>query len=452
MRSIIISLIFIIFLLFAFFYSKNTFANGDEVHYLLATHSIVYDRDIWLENNYSQGTALVFNPGAVDKIAAKGLDGHLYPVHGIGYSFLLAPFYAFGKRLGTVIFAAFSSGILFYLSYLFSKKITKETNLSLILASAIFLNVPLFNFSVLNFTEAAGAFIIIFVLYSFLNKNWHFPVALALSFLPWIHIRYFSVALILYLLSILKIPKNQKYLGLFFPLSIICYLFFLKITFGSFNPFAPYAAFGSTPPTGYFFQYLISLFIDRQFGLFVYCPLFLFSVPGAFFWFRKNKRSFLLTLLIIIVYLFPIILIDARPGYTPPGRLLVPILPLLLPSLVYFFKERKHIIYKILAVAFYLWGALNMVIALLLPPNHGFVYGDGVAPSLQFLSTHLRLNIQSLFPAFYPNLEFTALHYVWIISIFIFWGFILCHSPFRLGGGRCWPEASKSIKRRKVRQ
>lgn len=422
----IIGLIFVIYLLFAFFYSKNTFANGDEVHYLLAAHSIVYDRDIWLENNYAQGTALIFNPGAIDINAAKGLDGHLYPVHGIGYSLLLAPFYAVGKRLGTVIFAAFLSSILFYISYLFSKKITKEANLSLILASAIFLSVPLFNFSVLNFTEATGAFISMFVLYSLLSsKNWHFLVALALSFLPWIHIRYFSVALILYLLSVLKIPKNQKYLGLFFPLSIICYLIFLKITFGSFSLFAPYSLFGSTPATGYFFQNLITLFVDRQFGLFVYCPLFLFSVPGAFFWFRKNKTSFLLAASVAVAYLFPVILIDARQGYTPPGRFLVPVLPLFLPSLVYFFKEKKHIIYKILAIAFYLWGALNMVIALVLPPNHGFVYGDGVAPSLQFLSIHIGINIHSLFPAFYPNLELTALHYVWIISVFIFCGFMV---------------------------
>jgi hypothetical protein len=430
MRKIIIGLIFTIYFLFALFYSKNTFANGDEVHYLLAAHSIVYDRDIWLENNYNQGIALTFNPGAIDKIAAKGLDGHLYPVHGIGYSLLLAPFYAIGKRLGTVIFGAFLSGILFYISYIFSKKITKEANLSLILASAIFLSVPLFNFSVLNFTEATGAFIFMFVLYSLLsNKNWQLPVAIALSFLPWIHIRYFSAALILYLFSILKIPKNQKYLGLFFPLSIICYLIFLKITFGDFNPFAPYSLFGSTPASGCFFQNLINLFVDRQFGLFVYCPLFLFSVPGSFFWFRKNKISFLLASSIAVAYLFPVILIDARQGYTTPGRLFVPILPLFLPSLVYFFKEKKHIIHKILAIAFYLWGALNMVIALLLPPNHGFVYGDGVAPSLQFLSTYIGINIHSLFPAFYPNLEFTALHYVWIISIFIFWGFLLfCYS------------------------
>jgi hypothetical protein len=435
MRRIIVCLIFVIYLLFAIFYSKNTYANGDEVHYLLAAHSIVYDWDIWLENNYAQGTALTFNPRAIDKIAVKGLYGHLYPVHGIGYSLLLAPFYAVGKRLGTIIFGALLSGVLFYISYLYSKKITKKTNLSLILASAIFLNVPLFNLSALNFTETIGALVSIFVLYHLIDdKSWHFPVALTLSILPWIHIRYFSLALILYLLSVLKIPKNRKYLRLFFPLSIICYLIFIKITLGSFSPLTPYYLFGIASHSSNFFLNLLSIFFDRQFGLLVYCPLFLFSVPGAYIWFRKNKISFLLASSVTVAYLFPVILIDPQGGYTTPARLLVPILPLLLPSLVFFLDEMKNMIYKILALAFYLWGTLNMIIALLLPPNHGFVYRDGIAPSLQYLSTHIGINIQSLFPAFYPHLEFTPLHYVWIISIFIFWGFLLshCSSKFRL--------------------
>lgn len=422
---IFLTLIFIVYVTFGYFYFKNTYANGDEVHFLVATHSIVYDHDIWLENNYTQGINLTFNPGAIDKIVAKGLDGHLYPVHGIGYSLLLAPFYAVGKRLGTVFFSALLLTSIFYLTYIFSKKITKNINLSLILVSVIFLNIPLFNFSALNFTDAVGAFIFIFALYNLLyTKKYYLFVTIALSFLPWVHVRYSFVALILYLFSVLKIPKILKYLRLFFPLSIICYLFFLKITFGSFNPYIPYTLFGDTAFYGHFLWNLTSLFIDRQFGLFVYSPIFLFCFPGTFFWYKRNKLSLLLVLFIMIMYLVPISIIDVRQGYAPPARLFVTLLPLFLPSLVFFFKEMKHVFYKIIATGFFLWSVLNMIIALSLSPNHGFVYGDGVAPSLQFLSMHIGINIQEFFPAFYPNFEITSIHYIWIILIFIFWGFI----------------------------
>lgn len=420
-----LALIPIIYVTFGYFYFKNTYANGDEVHFLVATHSIVYDHDIWLENNYAKGTNLTFNPGAIDKIVAKGLDDHLYPVHGIGYSLLIAPFYAVGKRLGTIFFSALLVSTIFYLTCIFSIKTTKDIKFSLVLSSIMFLSLPLFNFSALNFTDAVGAFVFIFALYNLLyTKKYYLLITFMLSFLPWVHVRYISVALILYLFSILKIPKKLKYLRLFFPLSIICYLFFLKITFGSFNPYTPYILFGDTAFYGHFLWNLSSLFIDRQFGLFIYSPLFLYIVPGMYFWYKKNKLSLLLVLFIMIMYLVPIAIIDVRQGYAPPARLFVPLLPPLLPSLVYFFENMKNVVYKIIATVFFFWSLLNMIIALLLSPNHGFVYGDGVAPSLQFLSMHIGINIQEFFPAFYPNFEITSIHYIWIILIFVFWGFI----------------------------
>ncbi|EKD94502.1 MAG: hypothetical protein ACD_26C00034G0037 [uncultured bacterium] len=422
---IFLFLIFIIYVIFGYFYFKNTYANGDEVHFLVATHSIVYDHDVWLENNYDQKVNLTFNPGAVDKIVAKGLDGHLYPVHGIGYSLLLAPFYALGNRLGTIIFSALLLSAIFILTCMFSNKITKNVKFSLILSLMMFLSHPLFNFSALNFTDAVGALVFILAIYNLLYTKKHYLlVTLILSFLPWIHIRYFLVALILYLYSVFKTSKRQKKLMLVFPLSIVCYFLFLKSTFGSYNPYTPYMIFGDTAFYGHFFWNLLSLFIDRQFGLLVYSPLFLYIVPGTYFWYIKNKKSFFTVLFIAVAYLIPIVIIDVRQGYAPPARLFITLLPLFIPSLVFFFMEMKNVVYKIIATGFFLWSVLNMTIALLLPPNHGFVYGDGVAPSLLYLSMHIGINIQELFPSFYHDMEITSIHYILIILIFIFWGFI----------------------------
>lgn len=427
--TIFLTFIFIIYVVFGYLYFKNTYANGDEVHFLVAAHSIFYDHDIWLENNYSQGVNLTFNPGAVDKIVAKGMDGHLYPVHGIGYSLLIALFYGLGGRLGAIIFSAIILTITFHLAYIFTRKITKESELSLVLLLVTFLSIPLFNFSALNFTDVVGSFIFIFALYNLLyTKRYYLLVTLALSFLPWVHVRYISVALILYLLSILKIPLKLNYLKLLFPLSIISYLVFLKVTFGSFNPYIPYTLFGDTAFYGHFLWNLTSLFIDRHFGLFVYSPIFLFCLPGAIFWYRKNKISLLFVIFITILYLIPIVIIDVRQGYATPARLFVPLLPILLPSLIYFFKNITKIIHKVMAIGFFFWGLLNMIIALLLPPNHGFVYGDGIAPSLQFLSRYVGINIQKLFPSFYPDFEITTVHYIWIILVFGFWGYIFSTS------------------------
>ena len=422
MRSIIISLIFVIYFLFAFFYTKNTFANGDEVHYLLATRSLVYDHDLWLENNYAQGDALLFNPEVRDEIAATGLDGHLYPVHGIGYSLLLTPFYALAGRLGAVFFNVAISAALFVITYLFTKKITQFNNLSLTFTSVVFLSIPIFNLTVLNFTEITGAFLFMTVVYYLLaDKLRSFPIVLSFCLLPWIHIRYLPIAILLYPFFLWRLNKCQKYLALLPLLSIIGYLTFLKITFGSFNPFTPYTLLGHLPPSGHPFQNTINLLIDRQYGLFIYNPLFLFVIPGFFLWYKKNKISFFLILLIISAYLFPVILKGTWQGYTPPGRLLVPILPLAIPALVFFSKQKNYLFYHLIGVLFYSWGILNMIVALLLPPNHGFVSPNGIAPSLQFLSIQITIDIQSFFPAFYPTFQFSFLHYLWILVIIVFW-------------------------------
>src|SRR4051812_28292412 len=68
---------------------------GDEPHYEIITHSLVFDRDLDVTNDYSdlRNRALggVFEAGAH---AQPGKDGRLRPVHDIGMPLLFAPYYA----------------------------------------------------------------------------------------------------------------------------------------------------------------------------------------------------------------------------------------------------------------------------------------------------------------------------------------------------------------------
>ena len=66
---------------------------GDEPHYLAIAHSLAFDRDLDLSNNYRDGEWISggVEPGAH---VARGRDGTVRPVHDVGLPLLFAPFVA----------------------------------------------------------------------------------------------------------------------------------------------------------------------------------------------------------------------------------------------------------------------------------------------------------------------------------------------------------------------
>jgi hypothetical protein len=82
--------------------------SGDEPNYLINAHSLLYDRDVNLANNYAARDWFHFysekaNPGLKLGIYAregKKGRGHIYPINLPGVSVLIVPFYALGQAFG----------------------------------------------------------------------------------------------------------------------------------------------------------------------------------------------------------------------------------------------------------------------------------------------------------------------------------------------------------------
>ena len=72
---------------------------GDPPHYQIIAHSIAFDRDIALANNYADRGSLAFS-GRLDvgQHALPGKHGQLRPVHDIGLPLLVSPYYALAHR------------------------------------------------------------------------------------------------------------------------------------------------------------------------------------------------------------------------------------------------------------------------------------------------------------------------------------------------------------------
>ena len=87
--------------------THGTFAgSGDEPHYMMIAHSLAFDADLDLANNYREAT-LIGAGTLVPEAHALEREGRLRPVHDIGMPLALAPAvrlaYSTAERLGKVL-------------------------------------------------------------------------------------------------------------------------------------------------------------------------------------------------------------------------------------------------------------------------------------------------------------------------------------------------------------
>ncbi len=74
------------------------YPTGDEPYYLLATHSLIHDRDFNLENNFENKDYWHYYPGELyPRHESKTKIAGLYSKHSLGVSLLILPAYALGE-------------------------------------------------------------------------------------------------------------------------------------------------------------------------------------------------------------------------------------------------------------------------------------------------------------------------------------------------------------------
>src|SRR5437588_3943390 len=78
--------------------------SGDEPHYLMVTHSIAYDRDLDLSNNYAHDDGRWFGHDHLEAgpHARIARTGQLLSVHDIGLPVLLIPPYVIAQRIAAI--------------------------------------------------------------------------------------------------------------------------------------------------------------------------------------------------------------------------------------------------------------------------------------------------------------------------------------------------------------
>ncbi|HZQ06953.1 MAG TPA: hypothetical protein VFD70_10270, partial [Anaerolineae bacterium] len=135
---------------------------GDEPHYLLAAHSLAFDQDLDLANNYAQGDyRAFFNGETLDPHVKIASDGKQILNHDLGLVFAIAPAYALGGRRAVEYFLAFLAALLAVQIFVLAREVTNNLTASLLTWIALAFTPPLVMYATLIYPELLGALIVI---------------------------------------------------------------------------------------------------------------------------------------------------------------------------------------------------------------------------------------------------------------------------------------------------
>jgi hypothetical protein len=347
---------------------------GDEPHYLAIAHSIGFDGDLDLSNNYGANEPLV--GGGVLRPEAHvrpGVDDVLRPVHDIGLPLAFAPYVRLAVPVTHALTrivpprlmrrARLNPAVLY--RHLISMAMI---GLAAVLAAMMFetfaalgatqgaalattlllaLSPPLLIFSVLLFTELLSALLCFLVFRQIVLGEIHgalrwWGVGCATGFLFLIHARNIGVIVPLAVLALyaLRAPERRRHamafgagLTLMFAVrTLVNYHFWGKLLSGPHARFTTQADLSAIP--GEMVTRLAGLLVDQEFGLLPYAPVYVLAAVGAFTMFRARRDLAIAVLGVTVSYvaliLFPLTNVHGwTGGWNPAARFLTPIVPLL---------------------------------------------------------------------------------------------------------------------------
>lgn len=340
------------FLLLALFIPANFSRKltGDEPHYLLIAHSIVFDGDIDLRNNYLEKHYAGFYSGDLPDYHVKGgRYGEWYPSHDIGLPLLIALGYWLGGRRLAVL-SLFPIALLLAINvFKLSWEISRDKRAAFLSWAIVFTTPPVLLYVFQLFPEIVAALVVVYALRTIRSApeigGWTaLMVGFGLGYLPWLHMRYTALTAILVFFFLVrsKDPKNWV-------------LFFLPITASAILNMVYYDRLFSQPlfRAGFHEGFdlsvkgalgLVGLLFDAQAGLLIYSPIYILALAGLPSLWRLDRNTFLMVASVFLgSYLVSGFYKTWYAGWCPqPARYLVSVLPLLGIPIAYTYMKAEN--------------------------------------------------------------------------------------------------------------
>ena len=336
---------------------QNRYLTGDEPSYMLMCQSVVLDKDVNLWNDsMERGGGVTFNnPRAGPHKAYMNRDEkRIYSLHSAGLPILISPVFALalGTGLAPRFACASALAILAALSMVLIFRLLRLSGASPVVrmgvAGALAITCPVMFYSYQVYPGSTGmllvalAFLLVFGPDSVPGSRTRALLCAAAvgsctAYLPWLHMRYsiFSLgifaAFILYrrrpILSIMAAATPAA-------VSAILLMCAYNRWFGSPMPNAAYVSQGWSSTLDLSplraAKCLTGVLVDSGSGLLMWSPYLLFIPAGIVFCMRMDRKRTLLMLLPTVLY-FGVVGTwhEWWGGFCPPGRMLVPLMPML---------------------------------------------------------------------------------------------------------------------------
>ena len=370
----------IIFLLlpFAFYLAlipwsiRERAPGGDEPWFLLVTHSIAYDFDLDLANNYRDRDSLTFMPQAIEPQPGdrEAEDGAIYSRHGFLLQAVLAPAYRLAGRTGVLIVIAALAALAAWL-FLDLTSFSRDARARLIVYLAFTFAAPLLIYSQQIWAEVPALLLAVAAFHWIARLtgaadgrvsgpedadpghrvDWRAGLlpALCLALLPalTLKLRFVLVSAALALIWVLRLRPEHRRRGVVLLTAVLAptgalvlwsnhALAGTVLGMHSWSEFELYRQSAIHMALG-----LNGLFFDLAYGLIACAPIWLLLFPGAVAAFKSNRR---LLFEVALVALPTLVLVASRRewygGWSPPFRYALVVLPFLALLLVPLFERR----------------------------------------------------------------------------------------------------------------
>jgi len=405
--------------------------DGDEPYYLLATHSLAYDLDTDLANNYAAADWRFFldRPVAPQPGDPRGREGQVYSRHNPLLPLVLALPYRLAGEAGALAAMALLAALLVWSTLrLAGRYFPDHPGDGLFACGLLALTPPLLVYAHQVWVEVPAALLLVVALTAALGpppngdgegraraagRRWRraagwLAFALPLVLLPLLKIRFvwFSAALLALAAVRWSRRGGTARRGLaatagLLAATLAALLLVNRALYG--NPLKIHTWSELTLPALSLSNTaagVVGLFWDSAFGLFAFSPLWLLAVPAVVLGAARRSPA---TAHLAAVALPYVLLIGPRAewygGWSPPFRYGVALLPLAAVALVPLLGERRRPGARLVLGAL---GAATVALGLvwLAVPGASYDLADGRTRLLDALSADLAADAARLFPSY----------------------------------------------------
>jgi hypothetical protein len=437
---------------------------GDETHFMILTHSLVFDHDFDVGDNYQhQDYREEFpppSPGAfrgypyaymqrdnVDYVphephVVKNFRGQLMLEHDMGFPLLLVPGYALDKREGALftqaLIGAFGAAAIYEAALLLG-----AGGLCALLTVGLFcFTTPYWVFTQSALADLGGAVGSLWIGLQFLryrardHNRYLLLAGILIAMLPWLNIRFWALAGPSFLVLTIWIFRRSAgnwpafisrmvYLGVPSLVSLGVAAVIDKHLFDMYMPNASMLILGKVYPQ--FGENRVHAFLgmlfDRSFGLFPTAPLYVAVLAGMVVLFRRDRWAFAALLAPALGYV-PFVASSKfwSGGWCAPGRYMLPVVVLMVPAAALVLTRKVRWVVFVLAAWSFLISIMFTVNPYLRMPSVFNLYK--ISMLVEFFHDHIDTPLYSILSIFPTMMAASKRDYVlaWVWFVVFFAG------------------------------